>query len=79
MMFGWAFGADVILFFCAFVYFAVTDKDALRSERFGIQKMAIEKGYIGDSMSGLFLPEETLGDRNQTAVLPPSKQIEQQK
>jgi hypothetical protein len=30
------------------------DRDALRSETYIIKKLAIEKGYIGDDISGLF-------------------------
>ena len=30
----------------------LTDKDALRSEKFTIQKLAIEKGLYGDSLTG---------------------------
>jgi hypothetical protein len=43
---------SVVLYMVAYVYFAITDKDALRSERFSIQKMAIGKGFFGDDISG---------------------------
>jgi hypothetical protein len=79
-MFAYAFGGDVVLFLIAFVYFGLTDKDALRSERFGIQKMAIERGMIGDSTSGLFLPEDPQQSvQPSSATAPPLKQIEQHK
>ena len=35
-------------------YFAINDPDALRSERFAIQKLSIERGSIGDSAAGVF-------------------------
>lgn len=41
----------VILFFIAYIYCLITDKDSLRSEFYSIQKFAIEKGY-GDSVFG---------------------------
>ena len=80
-MFAYAFVADLVLFLAAFVFFAATDKDALRSERFGIQKMAIEKGMIGDSTTGLFFPEDSqpFGSNGTTSITPPAKQIEQHK
>lgn len=45
---------SIILYFVAYVYFGITDKDSLRSERYSIQKMAIEKGFIGDDQAGFF-------------------------
>ena len=46
----------LVILFAAYLathfYFAVKNPDALRSERFSIQKMAIERGIIGDSQSG---------------------------
>jgi hypothetical protein len=39
-------------------YFALKNPDALRSERFVIQKLSIEHGLIGDSTTGLFPEEE---------------------
>lgn len=53
---GTTFGAlgafSIILYLVAYVYFGLTDKDALRSEKYSIQKLAIQKGFIGDDMSG---------------------------
>lgn len=42
----------IVLYFAAYVYFALTDKDSLRSEKYSIQKMAIQKGFIGDDQFG---------------------------
>lgn len=54
---------DCILFVClilvllyylfVYTYCLLKDKDALRSERFNVQKMAIEKGILGDSSVGI--------------------------
>ena len=41
------------LYLGAYVYCLVTDRDALRSETYTIQKMAIEKGFVGDSLTGV--------------------------
>lgn len=46
-------GITVVLYLGAFVYCMIHDRDALRSERYSIQKLAIEKGYVGDSSVGL--------------------------
>ncbi|MEQ8244578.1 hypothetical protein [Fulvivirga sp.] len=44
----------ILIFFFAYIYCLFTDKDAIRSEKYSIQKMAIEKGIFGDSNSGVF-------------------------
>ena len=43
----------VIAYLVTHFYFAVKNPDALRSEKFTIQKMAIERAIIGDSKSGI--------------------------
>jgi Na+/pantothenate symporter len=47
----------ILIFLFAYVYCLFTDKDAIRSEKYSIQKMAIEKGLYGDSNTGL-LPSD---------------------
>ena len=44
--------ASIVLYMVTYVYFAFTDKDALRSEKYSIQKLAIQKGFIGDDQAG---------------------------
>lgn len=41
------------VFFFAYVYCLFKDRDALRSEKYSIQKLAIEKGIVGDNMVGI--------------------------
>lgn len=60
IMFGGLAGISIILYLVAYIYFGLTDKDALRSERFSIQKMAIQKGFIGDNLTGYFKAPDTL-------------------
>lgn len=48
---------SVILYLFSYVYCLFTDREALRSEKYSIQKMAIQKGFIGDSLAGVFSPE----------------------
>ncbi|VVE15125.1 hypothetical protein PIN31115_02833 [Pandoraea iniqua] len=43
-------GLGAIVYLGAYGYFAVTDKDSLRSEKYGIQKMAIQRGIVGDDL-----------------------------
>lgn len=37
----------------AYLYFMFKDPDYLRSESFGLRKMEIERGIVGDSVGGL--------------------------
>lgn len=50
------FVAAVFVYLGAFVFFSLRNPDALRSERFSISKMAIEKSIRGDNISGLIDP-----------------------
>ena len=50
--FGYASAGVLMLEAGAYVYLLVNDRDALRSERFTIAKMRIERGVMGDTSSG---------------------------
>jgi hypothetical protein len=56
------------LYGVAYVFFALTDSDALRSEKYKLQKIAIEHGLLGDSVTGLFDPAEETAGGNQKNV-----------
>lgn len=45
----------VLLFLFVYVFCLFRDRDALRSEKFSIQKLAIEKGLYGDDLSGIYI------------------------
>ncbi len=47
----------MLLYAGAYVFFAATDPDLLRSEKYKLQKMAIEQGIYGDSEIGLIDPK----------------------
>jgi hypothetical protein len=70
----------LILFLIAYVYFARVNPDSLRSEQFSLSKLAIEKGLVGDSLSGLrpspdFLPTNTeVVPKNPAPSLPSAEQ-----
>lgn len=46
----------LLLYASSYIFFALTDPDALRSEKYKLQKMAIEQGLYGDSGIGLLEP-----------------------
>jgi hypothetical protein len=48
-----AFCLSFVSTLLAYGYFMFKDPDALRSEKFGIDKLTIEKGLVGDNNSGL--------------------------
>jgi membrane protein YdbS with pleckstrin-like domain len=68
----WVF--SIVLYFFTYVFCLFRDRDALRSEKYSLQKMAIEHGLFGDSTSGTFEPEET----NAHEIESSTKQIEHQ-
>ena len=43
----------MVLYLFAYLFCLFTDKDALRSENYSISKLAIEKGIIGDNITGM--------------------------
>lgn len=46
-------GVILALVIIAYVYFMLNDPDALRSETYSLAKTAIEKNFLGDSLTGL--------------------------
>jgi hypothetical protein len=57
-LFGILLVGCVLLYLGSYIYFAVKSPDALRSEKFTLSKMALEKNLIGDNTSGLLEMEE---------------------
>jgi len=53
------------LYAVSYCFFALTDADALRSEKYKLQKMAIEHGLLGDSITGL----QKIEDMSETKVI----------
>src|SRR5262249_30298235 len=43
----------VLLYLGAYLYFMLTDPDALRSEHYSLGKLAIEKSVAGDDLTGI--------------------------
>ena len=46
----------LLVFLGSYLYLLFSNPDALRSEHFSLSKMAIEKGLVGDNVSGLVDP-----------------------
>ena len=46
----------MLLYLFTYIFCLFTDKDALRSENYSISKLAIEKGIIGDNITGMVEP-----------------------
>lgn len=42
-----------VLYAISYIFFMIKNPDALRSEKYNIQKMAVEKGIIGDNTNGV--------------------------
>jgi hypothetical protein len=61
-------GLSALLFLFTYAYCMFSKsgdnslRELLRSETHSIQKLAIEKGFVGDSMAGIFRPEIESGD-----------------
>lgn len=42
----------ILTWLCAFVFLLLRDRDALRSERFTLEKLLIQRGLMGDTVAG---------------------------
>lgn len=56
----------IVIFLGSYIYFMFKNPDALRSEKYTLSKMAIEKNLIGDDVSGLIevMPEKSTPTQN---------------
>jgi hypothetical protein len=54
--------SSIGLYGAAFVFCLIFDRDALRSEKYSLNKLAIEHGLLGDSTAGMFDPRTIAGD-----------------
>lgn len=69
-------GIAIFLYMTTYGYFALKNVDALRSEKYTLSKMAIEKNLIGDNRVGLqeignfetHLSSPTLTDKGASAI-----------
>lgn len=68
-----AVGIALIVYVGAFIYFAAKDPDALRSEKYKLQKLAIEHGLYGDSAIGLIDAKQTAASDDTMKTVSESK------
>jgi len=61
-----ALGAFIALYALIYIICFFVDRDALRSEKYKLQKMAIERGVYGDSEHGLMPAKEVRALANDT-------------
>jgi len=59
----------LLVFLASYVYLLLHNPDALRSEQFSLSKMALEKGLIGDDLSGLAEPQSASLEHQSRIVL----------
>jgi len=69
ILFGAFSSLTIILFAYSYVFFMHKDSDALRSERYSLSKMAIEKGLLGDDIKGLLDADLAQGAATKTRLL----------
>lgn len=62
-------GLICIVYLAGYIFFAFRSPDYLRSEKFTLSKMAIERSITGDNISGLIDPDS----QKKPLQLPPSK------
>lgn len=60
-------GVEILAIILAYAFFAFKDPDCLRSETFTLNKIAMEKGQIGDNSQGLI--ENRPKDKEQPVVI----------
>ena len=53
----------MILYGAAYILFGIRDPNLLRSEKFNIEKMAIERGLYGDDRTGLHEPAAPVSEK----------------
>jgi hypothetical protein len=51
-------GLVVVAYIVAYFFLLMNDRDALRSERFQLSKIALERSVIGDNIAGFLEPEQ---------------------
>ena len=50
----------ILVFVGVYIYFMLTNSDALRSEKYSLNKLAIEKSVVGDDLTGILTESSTV-------------------
>ncbi len=66
------------VFIWAYIYFSCKGPDYLRSEKYSLSKLAIEKGMIGDNITGSFTQTLTGNTKALTAAPNPQSSSDQE-
>ena len=69
--------SSTFIYLICYIYCMVKDRDALRSEKFSIQKLLIEKGFFGDDIQGLIKKEELQLPQEGQADSPADSEVSQ--
>ncbi|KRC79956.1 hypothetical protein ASE13_12975 [Sphingomonas sp. Root241] len=64
------------IYAASYVFCLFYDRDALRSEKYTLHKMAIEHGIYGDSAVGVIEPPKLAGPARQSETSEPSEKTE---
>lgn len=67
------FAATILFYFWAYRFFAQRAPDSLRSERYGIEKLNIERSLKGDDIAGVRLIDEPQGMNSSRPEIPEAK------
>ena len=65
-------GINFLTFLFSYLFLLFNDRDALRSERFTLSKMAIEKTLTGDSLAGFKMIQDSDQPEGNLASIPSS-------
>lgn len=63
-------GLACLIYFAAYIYFGLKSPDSLRSEKFTLSKLAIERSVTGDNISGFIDPMLDKGNLHLPASTP---------
>lgn len=50
----------ILVFVGVYIYLMLTNSDALRSEKYSLNKMAIQKSILGDDLTGIVIDNDTI-------------------
>jgi hypothetical protein len=71
IVFAWALVLGVVFYLGTYTYCLLKDRDALRSEKYSIQKLELGRGFICDSLPGSFKAK----DEKRTLPMDPGRDL----
>ena len=67
-------GIAIALYLCVYIYFAIKNPDLLRSEKYGLTKLAIEKTSVGDDARG-FTSDQLIAEAQSVNLIAAQKSL----